>query len=174
MADSLNTTRRALLLVLTTALAFALSGCSSPQPAPEGFQIVRLNGVDYTLELVSDDATRTVGLGGRESIPEHGGMLFSFPNARMRQFVMRDCLVDIDILFLDASGRIVATHAMTIEEPKKDTETQPAYERRLKKYSSRFPAQFAIEIRGGLLETMTYKPGDKIELDLEYLKSVTQ
>jgi len=163
-----------MLLTLVVAISAALSACSSPKPAPDGFQIVTLDGADYTLELVADDATRTIGLGGRESIPEHGGMLFSFPNARTRQFVMRDCLIDIDIIFLDASGRIVATHAMTTEDPKKDSESSSEYERRLKKYSSRYPAQFAIEIRGGVLETMSYKPGDKIELDLDYLKAVTQ
>lgn len=174
MADALNSTRRAMLLTLVVAISVALSACSSPKPAPDGFQIVQLDGADYTLELVADDATRTIGLGGRESIPERGGMLFSFPNARTRQFVMRDCLIDIDIIFLDASGRIVATHAMTTEEPKKDSESSSEYESRLKRYSSRYPAQFAIEIRGGVLETMSYKPGDKIELDLDYLKAVTQ
>lgn len=174
MADALNSTRRAMVLTLVVAISVALSACSSPKPAPDGFQIVQLDGADYTLELVADDATRTIGLGGRESIPEYGGMLFSFPNARTRQFVMRDCLIDIDIIFLDASGRIVATHAMTTEEPKKDSESSSAYESRLKRYSSRYPAQFAIEIRGGVLETMSYKPGDKIELDLEYLRAVTQ
>lgn len=174
MAHALNTTRRLLLLTIGLSLALAITGCSSPSQAPEGFQVVKLDGVDYTLELVADDATRTLGLGGRESIPDRGGMLFSFPKARMRQFVMRDCLIDIDIIFLDASGRIVAMHAMTVEEPKKDTETMTAYEQRLKKYSSRYAAQYAIEIRGGLLETMSYKPGDKIDLDTDYLKSVTQ
>ena len=174
MAQTMNTTRRMLLLTLGVCITLLLIGCSSPSPAPEGFQIVELGGEEYTLELVADDATRTIGLGGRSSIPELGGMLFSFPKARMRQFVMRDCLVDIDILFLDASGRIVAMHAMTVEEPQRDSESITAYEARLKKYTSRYAAQYAIEIRGGLLESMPYKAGDKIELDIDYLKSVTQ
>lgn len=174
MAHTLNSARRIMLITLGVCLASLLIGCSSPKPAPEGYQIVELDGVEYTLELVADNETRTRGLGGRESIPEHGGMLFSFPRAQMRQFVMRDCLIDIDILFLDASGRIVAMHAMTVEEPQRDDESLVAYEARLKKYSSRYAAQYAIEIRGGALETMSYERGDKIDLDFEYLKSVTQ
>ncbi len=87
---------------------------------------------------------------------------------------MRDCLIDIDIMFLDAGGRIVAMYTMPVEEPRGANESAREYETRLKKYPSKYSAQYAIEIRGGLLETMNFGLGDKIELDFEYLKAVTQ
>ena len=174
MVERMLISRRTVLLATLILGAMLIAGCSSPKQAPEGFQIVKLNGTDYTLELVADDATRFVGLGGREEIPDTGVMLFSFKSAYKRSFLMRDCLFDIDVLFLDAGGRIVAMHHMPIEDPRKSGELTTKYDARLKKYSSRFGAQFAIEIRGGLLETMDYSTGDKIELDLEYLKAVTQ
>jgi uncharacterized membrane protein (UPF0127 family) len=158
-------------MLLAAAL---LCGCNSKQPAPEGFQTVELDGTDFTLELVADDSTRFTGLGGRKELEEHGGMLFSFPYSRKRSFLMRDCYIDIDLLFLDASGRIVAKHHMPFEEPRREDEGTTEYDARLIKYSSKFNAQYAIEIRGGLLETMDYEPGDKIKLDLEYLKSVSK
>lgn len=69
---------------------------------------------------------------------------------------MRDCPIDIDIIFLDPSGRITAMHHMPAEPPR-DPETEPEtgvpstdkYEQRLKRYPSRYPAQFVIELAGG-------------------------
>ncbi len=174
MAQRLLTSRFALMMLTLLLMMPTIGGCSSSTQAPDGYQIVNLDGTDYTLELVADDQSRTVGLGGRTEIPEFGGMLFSFPKARKRQFLMRDCLFDIDIMFLDAGGRIVAMHTMPVEEPRGANESARQYEARLKKYSSKYSAQYAIEIRGGLLETMSFELGDKIELDFEYLKSVTQ
>jgi uncharacterized protein len=90
---------------------------------------------------------------------------------------MRDCLVDIDIIYLDPSGRIVAMHEMKVEPPRGPGEgetgdlTNRAYEERLRRYSSRFPAQFAIEIKGGSLPTMKLREGDKVDLPLDALKA---
>jgi len=113
-------------------------------------------------------------LGGVTELPEFGGMLFAFPRSTMRAFVMRDCVIDIDIIFLDSAGRIVAMHHMPVEPPKTAEETPLQYESRLKRYTSRFAAQYAIEIRGGALEKMNLEQGQMIELDTEYLKSIVQ
>ncbi|MFP3422318.1 DUF192 domain-containing protein, partial [Bacillus sp. SIMBA_161] len=86
-------------------------------------------------------------------------MLFVFPDARVRRFVMRKCLVPIDIVFLDAAGRIVAMHEMAVE-PYDTPESE------LKRYSSRYPAQFAIELRGGWLERLELETGEKVALPL--------
>jgi len=90
-------------------------------------------------------------------------MLFVFAHPRKLAFVMRRCLVPIDIIFLDAGGRVVQTHAMAVEPY--DTP-----EWNLKRYSSRYAAQFAIELRGGTLEKLKVKVGDKIDLPLKELK----
>ena len=42
-------------------------------------------------------------------------MLFAFPDARERQFVMRDCLIPLDIVFLDPGGRVIRTAHMPLE-----------------------------------------------------------
>lgn len=158
------------MLLLSSALT---SGCSKPGIV-DGKAVVNLDGTDYTLTIVADDATRERGLGGVESLPEHGGMLFVFPDSKLRAFVMRDCLIDIDIIFLDPSGRIVAMHHMPVEPAQLESETPLEYERRLKRYSSRFSAQYAIEIAGGELETLDLKEGELVDLDTEYLQSIVQ
>lgn len=186
MAQIMNQPVRtlALLTALTTATLPGL-GCAGNQPAVvDGKMPVTIDGETFMCEIVADDETRTLGLGGRESMAPDEGMLFSFPNSRLRSFVMRDCLFDIDIIFLDSAGRIVAMHHMPAEEPIREDETRSysvagvtyagTYEARLKKYSSRFNAQYAIELLGGTLERLEIAEGDRIELDTEYLQSITR
>lgn len=151
-----------------------LTGCSTHKPIVDGLMPVEIGGRTYQLEIVADEQSRTVGMGGRTELASGHGMLFSFPDARLRRFVMRDCFIDIDIIFLDSAGRIVAMHHMPVEEPKKEDESQYAYEMRLAKYPSRFNAQYAIELNGGQLEQLGLREGQQIDLDTEYLQSVTQ
>lgn len=157
---------RLMLLALALTLA-TLGGCDETTQG-EGERVV-IDGRAFYLELALDEPTRVRGLSGREHIEPDGGMLFVFPNSAVRQFVMRDCLVPIDIIFLDGAGRVVATHHMPVE-PRADGESDFAYEQRLTRYSSRFPAQFAVELAGGTLEGLAVKPGDQPRFDVEGLK----
>jgi len=137
---------------------------------------VGIGGKTFFLEVANTDATRFRGLSERTTIAADGGLIFVFPTGRaaVQGFVMRDCPIPIDIIYLDATGRVLAMHAMLPEPPRDpakgegtpaDTSNR-AYDARLKQYSSRFPAQFAIELAGGTIKTLSIKEGDKIELDL--------
>lgn len=161
------------MLALTLLLLLVLGGCSKPSII-DGKMPVTLDGETFVCEIVADEDTRTLGLGGRTGLEEGTGMLFSFPDSRLRNFVMRDCVFDIDIIFIDSAGRIVAMHAMTVEEPQGENESIYQYEMRLSKYSSRFNAQYVIELTGGTLERLNLSEGELIELDTEYLQSITQ
>ena len=167
-----STLRHALILAAAITLA-SITACSKPAIV-NGKAVVNLDGTSYTLDIVADDESRERGLGGVESLPENGGMLFVFKDSGLRAFLMRDCLIDIDIIFLDPSGRIVAMHHMPAEDPMTETETPTTYERRLKRYSSRFSAQYAIEIIGGRLDSMNLKEGQLINLDTKHLQSIVQ
>jgi hypothetical protein len=63
---------------------------------------------------------------------------------------------------------------MKPEEPRREDETEFQYEMRLKRYPSRFPAQFAVETAGGRLAALGVKEGDRIEFDAEALKRRAQ
>ncbi|MBL8745568.1 MAG: DUF192 domain-containing protein [Phycisphaerae bacterium] len=157
-------------ILAALALFFAcatLAACA--EPARPGLERVVIKGTTFWVEGVFEDATRIKGLGGRESIPEDGGMLFVFPYTNLLEFVMRDCKFDIDIAFLDDSGRVVAWHTMK-NEPRNPGESDSDYENRLKRYPSTFAARFAVELRAGTLARLGVKPGDLVELDTESLK----
>ncbi|MEM1446729.1 MAG: DUF192 domain-containing protein [Planctomycetota bacterium] len=146
--------------------ASALNGGSeadSPEPTPETLTVT-IGEQTFDLELALDDDSRFQGLSDRVFIAPDGGMLFGFTRARNLEFVMRRCLVPIDIIFLDPAGRVTATHAMAVEPYDRP-------ERQLRRYGSRYPAQFAIELAGGTLESLDLKPGDRVELPLDDLKA---
>jgi uncharacterized membrane protein (UPF0127 family) len=179
----------ALLAVLIALIALlATPGCReirSPQGAPQngeppvvddGREAVTINGETFRLEVAADMATRVRGLMYRDSIPADGGMLFIFPYPEMQSFWMAHCLVDMDIIYLDAEGRVTATHRMKTIPPKGEDESEWAYQRRAraKTYWSMYPAQFAIELKAGTLDRLNLLTDDLIELDLERLKAMAR
>jgi uncharacterized membrane protein (UPF0127 family) len=178
------------LLVVLVALVLLLAppGCQEvPTPSPtttnepptvvnDGREVVTINGETFRLEVAADMPTRMRGLMYRESIPEDGGMLFIFPYPEMQSFWMANCLVDIDIIYLNADGRVTATHRMKALPPKGENESEWEYQRRVRAthYWSMYPAQFAIELKAGTLDRLNLSTDDLIELDLERLKAMAR
>ncbi len=145
----------------------ALVGCA-PGAGVEpvaGTQRVELGGEAFELELAVTAAEQFQGLSDRAVIAEDGGMLFVFAEPRVRVFVMRRCPVPIDVAFLDRGGRVLRTHAMKVEPA--DTSEDD-----LRRYSSVYPAQYAIEVAGGTLKRVGLKVGDVVELPGEELKAM--
>jgi hypothetical protein len=147
------------LLLLALARAAAALDAAAP------LHTVFLAGAAYQVELASDPRARERGLMGRSDIPPRGGMLFVFPDDAPRAFWMKNCLVDIDVAFLDARGRVVATHRMRAEPPQAGGESDAAYEGRLRHYPSGAPARFALELRAGSLARLGLGPGDEVDLN---------
>jgi uncharacterized protein len=145
-------------LLLGAALA-RVAGAADALPT----RTVFLAGVAYELEVADDPLTRARGLMGRSEIAPRGGMVFAFPDDAPRAFWMKDCLVDIDIAFLDSRGTVVATHAMRAE-PRGPGESEGEYERRLRHYASGVPARFAVELRAGSLARRGLVPGARVDV----------
>lgn len=175
------------LSLIVGAIVFAslaISSCRNngddgPSAGPNAkTERVVIGGRDFDLELAIDPAAREMGLMHRDAIDEHGGMLFVFPDALVRHqsFWMKNCLVDIDIMYLDSRGKITAMHRMEAQPPKAPDETEAAYEARLRAqlYPSGYPAQFAIELRSGWLDQLNLKVEDQIPLDLQRLKAMAR
>lgn len=141
----------------------SLGGCSANPNGGSDHARVVIAGETFNLELALDDTARYKGLSGRKEIATDGGMLFVFPAADQLYFVMRDCFVPIDILFLDPNGRVVNTHRMTVEPPGTPNDKLPLY-------PSTWPSQFAIELKGGTLDRLKIKEGDKVEMPIDELK----
>ncbi len=162
--------------VLLAAMVLGVAGAIPPPSEDEGkkqkdqdtgppIERIVIHEETFELELAADPKSREKGLMGRKSIAEHGGMLFVFADRRRCNFWMKNCLVNMDIMYLDRDGRIVAMYTMKVERPKRSHENEMAYERRLRTYPSRRPAQFAIELKAGSNKRLKLKVGETITLD---------
>jgi uncharacterized membrane protein (UPF0127 family) len=151
--------------VLRGILLLGILALAAPAPAqPLATRRVFLGGVAFELEVAADPATRERGLSGRDAVEARGGMLFVFPDDAPRSFWMRDCKVDLDIAFLDRSGRVVAAHRMRSEPPRQPRETEEQYLSRLRRYASLAPARFAIELRAGTLAQLGLAVGGLVDV----------
>jgi hypothetical protein len=135
---------------------------------------VTISGETFNLEIVRDVQSRAKGLMHRTEIQPSRGMLFVFPDASVRSFWMKNCLVPIDLIFLDSRGTVTATHEMTVETPKQDGESEWDYDNRLSHYWSNAPARFAIELQSGSIKRLDIKINERIRLDLKQLRSLAR
>ena len=154
------------LTILSACLILSACGCEN---SPE--ETVIISGETFTLEVVTTEAAIQRGMGGRKSLARDDGMLFVFPEARSRRFWMKNCLIPLDIMFLDARGRITAIHQMPAEPLQTESETMSEYEDRLPGYRSLLGAQYAIELQYGRISELGLKTGQKIELPFDCLKT---
>ncbi|MDA0295336.1 MAG: DUF192 domain-containing protein [Planctomycetota bacterium] len=168
--DQLDRNSRS-LLITSAAIAIAISGCTEPSnPVDGGVEEVKIGEMTFNLELALSTERRRQGLGGREMLPADGGMLFAFPRAAQQRFWMYDCLMDIDIAYLDPIGYITAIHTMPKEAPRGVDELEVDYQNRLPGYPSRYPAQFVIELAPGMFETLGLEAGDRIDIPTDRLE----
>jgi uncharacterized membrane protein (UPF0127 family) len=137
--------------VITTALAAAGSGCEGPAAAPA--PRVTINGRSWRVEVATTSDGRYRGLSDRESLDANAGMLFVYPTPDVLDFCMRQCLIPLDIAFIDADLRVVKTWTMAVEP----------YGFARRTYSSVVPAQYALEVNAGSLAAAGVKVGDKVE-----------
>lgn len=91
------------------------------------------------LEVADTPETRKTGLMGRDNVPEIYGMMFEGLSGG-GFFWMKNCLVPIDVAFLDKGGFVRQTYAMKV-----DKEGREHYD-----YGDNVVA--AVELHGGFLK----------------------
>jgi len=68
----------------------------------------------FSVEIADDDKSRGQGLMHRKSMAMSTGMLFIYPRPQRATFWMRNTLIALDMIFLDATGRVVGIHENAI------------------------------------------------------------
>lgn len=95
-------------VVLLTALA--VSGCGGTGAAPDDATwaiAMTPSGEEFTLELADTPRKRRLGYMFRERIGPREGMLFLFDDVDTHSIWMKNCVVPLDILWLDEGFRVV-------------------------------------------------------------------
>ena len=118
----------------------------------------------YELELAISNTARNRGFGGRDRFPTGTGMLFVHGDDLVRRYWMKDCLIPMDIVFIDRQGSIVAMHRMRTQPPRGDRESLADYHARLPGYSSRRPARYALEIPAGDIKVLGLQVGGTVPI----------
>jgi uncharacterized membrane protein (UPF0127 family) len=101
-----------------------------------------INGRAFDLEVASDAASRSVGLGGRDALWDESGMLFVFPGEGLHRFWMKDMRFSLDLLYIASDGTIVDIQRMDPEPGVSDVD--------LTIYVPPTAVLLAIEIKAGL------------------------
>ena len=129
-----------------------------------------INGYLYDqIELAFTDAEQSKGLMDRDTLAETGGMLFVSDAMTYRAFWMKGCRFDLDLIYMDAQGVIVAMHRMKMEKPQQRNESEEAYYDRLPTYASGKPAQFVLELAAGQIDFLGLRVGDKLDIGVSEL-----
>jgi uncharacterized membrane protein (UPF0127 family) len=140
-----NNYKRLLLLCLLGLL----TGC---EHSPAGLAMVKMQigKRTFTLEVADTEATREHGLMERDSMPSDHGMIFIFAQEEPLSFWMKNTRFPLDILYVDAAGKVVSIHQMRAY----DLSTTP----------SDFPAKYAIELNLGAANAAEVHVGEKLNI----------
>lgn len=126
-----------------------------------------INGYLYDrIELAFTEEEQSKGLSDRDTLAETGGMLFVSDTMSHRAFWMKGCRFDLDLIYMDAEGVVVATHRMKKEKPRQRSESEAAYYDRLPTYDSGKTAQFVLELAAGQIDFLGLQVGDKLDIGI--------
>lgn len=128
-----------------------LCACAPPAGAETTLVVETAAGAthNFTVELARSDEEIRRGLMFRESLDEDAGMLFFYPQCRIAAFWMKNTLIPLDMIFIEADGRIATIAAMT--EPLS-----------LDIHASGVPVNGVLEIGGGGAAARGIAPGDYV------------
>ncbi len=102
-----------------------------------------------TVELALSPPQQAQGLMFRPEMAPDAGMLFVHPRPRLLTMWMRNTLIPLDMVFVDAYGRV--THIVE--------RTIPLSEKTI---SSRRPAKAVLEVNAGTVDRLGIRPGDRL------------
>lgn len=111
-----------------------------------------------SVEVADTDEARAKGLMFRKELPQGRGMIFVYQQPQPLAFWMRNTLIPLDIVFLDAKGVIRHIHAGA--KPLDETSIPGALP------GDADPnRQFVVELPGGDAARLGLKPGDRMASD---------
>jgi uncharacterized membrane protein (UPF0127 family) len=162
-----------ILLIGCTPPVPAVSPAESAQPSPAptsreqsvganlGQELpieaeVKVGDQIIQLEVAKTVEQKAMGLMYRKELADNRGMLFPFDSPRLVGFWMKNCLINLDMVFL-RDGKV---EAISKEVPPCTAEPCPTY-------GPAVPIDQVIELRGGRADELGLKVGDR--LTVKYL-----
>jgi len=124
-----------------------------PLAALAAEQQLTLGDQVFRFSVAADPETRRQGLMGQVLAPQTG-MLFDFPAGTRPAIWMHNMQISLDLLFVDASGRIQHVFA----------EVPPCQQTPCSIYQAREPMRYVLEVPAGTAQALGLKPGDQLDV----------
>jgi uncharacterized membrane protein (UPF0127 family) len=141
-----------LLLAMTCAKAPAPVAPSTENAGPK---VTFPDGFVVKVELATDEETRAQGLMYRDQLRPGTGMLFLFPNDGDYPFWMKNTLIPLDMIWIDANRRIVH---IAHDVPPCKVDDCPSY-------PPHAVARYVLEVAGGVAAAHGLKDGDVLRFE---------
>lgn len=146
------------IVIPNIATDYTPETCDSNLPAPcllpkAQLTLTRANhgqSVQLVVEIANRSDQRQRGLMFRESLNEHGGMLFVFPTDHSTGFWMRNTLIPLDIAYLGADGTVL--------------EVVQGVPNSLEILTPAQPYRYALEVNGGWFNRQGFSAGDLVQI----------
>lgn len=151
---------------LTLALVYSatMAGiAAAPQWATPRIQAIFPDHVTVQLEVADTEAKRQRGLMFRPGLEPGNGMLFVFDEPGSHPFWMQNCLISIDIIWLDEEGR-VADIAASVPPCRLPACEPPCNSNSCPTYPHAGRAKYVIEVVAGFADAHGLKKGDRVQL----------
>lgn len=116
---------------------------------------LKIDHATINVEIADTPSARKQGLMGREALSDNSGMLFVFEKSEILSFWMKDTKIPLSIGFFDKDKKLLQIEDMT---PPLDHGSS------LKTYTSRAPAQYALEVPQNWFTRNKITPGMKFSL----------
>lgn len=138
------------ILALATIAFAAIAAADAVRAGQPSVEITKPDGTYLAVikaEIADNDASREIGLMYRKSLGANDGMLFVFKQPSHQTFWMKNTEIPLDMIFADASGKIVGIVA----------DAKPYSEKLL---SVNGDSQYVLEVNGGFAESHGIAAGD--------------
>src|SRR3989338_2758642 len=142
------------IIILLCLLLIVLSACKLQG---EDGVVVEIGDKTWVAEIADTPAEQEQGLMFRQSMPLNRGMLFVFKDQQPRLFWMKNTLIPLDMIFIDANWRVVKL-IQSAEHCKEDT---------CPTYDSERPAKYVLEVNSGQIREKEVKIGARVQTSLK-------
>ncbi len=141
-------------IVLAALCSFAATNAHAEAPvAVVTVTSANGDGHEFVLEVADTEERRQRGLMFRKELPEDGGMIFIYDPPQVAAMWMKNTLIPLDMVFVDAGSRIAHVASRTTPHS-------------LEPISAGVPVAAVIELNGGTCDRLGMGVGDRVHYEL--------
>lgn len=144
-------------LIFLAVLIFLIIFYLANQKMNENF--VEINGLKIKVEIAKTPTEQARGLSNREILNDQEGMLFVYPDYKIRNFWMKKMQFSIDTIWI-SNDKIVGIE-------KNIPLFDGVDEEKIKRYQSPVAVNYVLEVNAGFSDKNNIKVGDRVKITYE-------